>query len=144
MANRQTCKHNRGCFATARPTANFGIVVETCETLLLLIRRKEIKVLIRKRTRPRRVFAGIVSMVFVLLLAVGQCSAASAEASSDTPVPSKWGYENFRDYMPDLRNQGKYGACWAVSAIALAEINLGRQGKIIKPNLSEVQLAYFL
>lgn len=99
--------------------------------------------LIRKRTRPRRVFAGIVSMVFVLLLAVGQCSAASAEASSDTPVPSKWGYENFRDYMPDLRNQGKYGACWAVSAIALAEINLGRQGKIIKPNLSEVQLAYF-
>ena len=88
-------------------------------------------------------FAGIVSMVFILLLAVGQCSAASAEASSKTPVPSKWGYENFRDYMPDLRSQGKYGACWAVSAIALAEINLGRQGKIIKPNLSEVQLAYF-
>jgi len=97
-----------------------------------------------KRNRPRRIFAGILSMVFVLLLAFGQCSAASAEASSDTPVPSKWGYENFRDYMPDLRNQGNYGTCWAVSAIAMAEINLGRQGKIVKPNLSEVQLAYFL
>ena len=97
-----------------------------------------------KRNRPRRIFAGILSMVFVLLLAFGQCSAASAEASSDTPVPSKWGYENFRDYMPDLRNQGNYNTCWVVSAIAMAEINLGRQGKIVKPNLSEVQLAYFL
>ena len=82
-------------------------------------------------------------MAFVLILAFGQCSAASAEASSKTPVPSKWGYDNFKDYMPDLRSQGSYDSCWAVSAVSMAEISLGRQGKMIRPDLSEVQLAYF-
>ena len=82
-------------------------------------------------------------MLILLMLAIGLCPAVFAEASPETPVPSKWGYENFKDYMPDLRNQGNYGSCWAVAATSLAEINLMRQGKMNNPDLSEVQLAYF-
>ncbi len=58
-------------------------------------------------------------------------------------VPEKWGYEDFKDYMPELRDQGQFGSCWAQSAMALAEINLSKKGLLDKPNFSEVQLAYF-
>ena len=96
-----------------------------------------------KRYRPCRKLRCALGVVFALVLAFGQCSAVSAEALPKTPVPSKWGYENFKDYMPDLRSQGKYGTCWAMSAIAMAEISLGRQEIMVRPDLSEVQLAYF-
>ncbi len=58
-------------------------------------------------------------------------------------VPSSYGYDDFKSYMPDLRDQDPFGSCWAQSAMALAEISLRKKGIMTSPNLSEVQLAYF-
>jgi len=68
--------------------------------------------------------------------------------SNDTASATDRKYpENFSDfdsYMPPLRDQNPYGSCWAHSAMALAEINLRKQGKMSSDlDLSEVQLAYF-
>lgn len=45
--------------------------------------------------------------------------------------------------LPDLRNQGSYGSCWAHATMALAEISLLKQGKCTQTDLSELHLAYF-
>ena len=39
-------------------------------------------------------------------------------------LPASYGYEDFKDYMPPLRDQNPFGSCWAHSALALAEISL--------------------
>ena len=109
----------------------------------IMTRKKGEPALRMKRNMPRPMLKDALCMLILLMLAIGLCPAVFAEASPEKPVPSKWGYENFKDYMPDLRNQGNYGSCWAVAATSLAEINLMRQGKMNNPDLSEVQLAYF-
>ena len=55
---------------------------------------------------------------------------------------SSYGYEQFKDFMPPLRNQNPYGSCWAQTSMALAEINLRKQG-LSTQDLSVVHLAYF-
>nr|MCR4947294.1 C1 family peptidase [Lachnospiraceae bacterium] len=60
-------------------------------------------------------------------------------------LPSSYGYDDFKDYMPPLRNQNPFGSCWAHSSMALAEISLRKKGIITDAdlNLSELHLAYF-
>lgn len=71
----------------------------------------------------------------------------AAEAISDEPevLPAK--YDPLSDpslnFLPPLRNQF-YGTCWAHSSLALAEINMIKQGYVSKNiDLSELQLSYF-
>lgn len=45
--------------------------------------------------------------------------------------------------LPDLKNQNPYGTCWAFSSIALAEFSMAAQGYDVKPDYSELALAYF-
>ena len=45
--------------------------------------------------------------------------------------------------LPDVRNQGKYGSCWAHSSMALAELSLLKHENITI-DLSELHLAYFM
>ncbi|MCR5589992.1 MAG: InlB B-repeat-containing protein, partial [Lachnospiraceae bacterium] len=45
--------------------------------------------------------------------------------------------------LPNLRNQGGYGTCWAHSAMATAEINKMKQNYDPSLNYSELHLAYF-
>ena len=58
-------------------------------------------------------------------------------------VPEKYGAAEFSSYMPELRDQGPFGSCWAHAALALAEISLRKKGSLTEPDLSELQLAYF-
>ncbi|MBR4182934.1 MAG: hypothetical protein IKQ56_03825, partial [Lachnospiraceae bacterium] len=60
-------------------------------------------------------------------------------------LPASYGYDDFKDYMPSLRNQNPFGSCWAHSAMALAEISLRKKGIIPDADLdlSELHLAYF-
>ena len=44
--------------------------------------------------------------------------------------------------LPAIRSQGKYGICWAVSAISLLEINMMKNG-YAEDDYSEMHLAYF-
>jgi len=44
--------------------------------------------------------------------------------------------------LPAIRSQGKYGICWAVSAISLLEINMMKNG-YTEDDYSEMHLAYF-
>ncbi len=55
--------------------------------------------------------------------------------------PSKY----IPDVIPDLRDQGSYGTCWAHTCMALAEMSLIKQGYYMPRDidLSELQLAYF-
>ena len=69
------------------------------------------------------------------------------------PAPASYNYQ--RSYgvfpekyepsdLPDVRNQGQYGVCWAFGMVGAAEISLIRQGLADSSiNLSESQLAYF-
>ncbi len=67
----------------------------------------------------------------------------TASNNGNASLPSKWDYDNIKDYMPDLKDQGNFNSCWAMSVTALAEINLKKKGLRKRPNLSEMQLAYF-
>lgn len=67
----------------------------------------------------------------------------TASNNGNASLPSKWDYDNIKDYMPDLKDQGDFNSCWAVSVTSLAEINLKKKGLRKRPNLSEMQLAYF-
>lgn len=58
-------------------------------------------------------------------------------------IPSKYGFENISSYMPPLKDQSPFGSCWAMSTMALAQINLNKNGKSAR-DLSVVHLAYFL
>ena len=58
-------------------------------------------------------------------------------------LPSRYDNRDFASYMPDLRDQGKFGSCWAQASMAAMEINLARKGLLKGINLSEVQYAYF-
>lgn len=46
------------------------------------------------------------------------------------------------DNLPEIRNQGAYGSCWAFASLALGEINM-RKTERLAMDLSELQLAYF-
>lgn len=46
------------------------------------------------------------------------------------------------DNLPEIRNQGAYGSCWAFASLALGEINM-RKTEQLSMDLSELQLAYF-
>lgn len=45
--------------------------------------------------------------------------------------------------LPPLRDQYPYGTCWAFATMALAEINLMKNGIYSTPDLSELHLSYF-
>ncbi len=65
---------------------------------------------------------------------------------ADEYVPDKFpeNMTEFRKKYPSLRDQGKYGACWAFSSIGLAEFDLiNDKAKNSDIDLSELQLAYF-
>ncbi len=48
------------------------------------------------------------------------------------------------DTLPEIRNQNPYNNCWAYSSMAMAEINLMKNGKAKDDvNLSELQLSYY-
>ena len=66
----------------------------------------------------------------------------SSRLRSD-PIPSKYGFEEISSYMTPLKDQYPFGSCWAMSTMALAQINLSKNGKSA-PSLSTVHLAYFL
>ena len=52
------------------------------------------------------------------------------------------GYEN--GYLPEIRNQGKEGACWAFATLAAVEMDLIKKGMAnTDVDLSELQLAYY-
>ena len=57
-------------------------------------------------------------------------------------IPAKWDFDNFARYRPSLKDQGRFGSCWAMASMAAAEINL-RKKNLEAPDLSEVHLAYF-
>lgn len=57
---------------------------------------------------------------------------------SATPLESYYVTEN----LPEIRNQGAYGSCWAFASLALGEINM-RKTEQLELDLSELQLAYF-
>ncbi len=59
--------------------------------------------------------------------------------SSAGDLPDSYIPEN----LPPLRNQNPYGTCWAFSSVALAELNLMKQGIEVPDDLSELHLAYF-
>ena len=59
-----------------------------------------------------------------------------------TTIPSSYNVDHSN--MPALRSQSPYGSCWAHASIAVAEINLIKNGKAnTNINLSELHLAYF-
>ena len=57
---------------------------------------------------------------------------------SATTLESYYVTEN----LPEIRNQGAYGSCWAFASLALGEINM-RKTEQLELDLSELQLAYF-
>ena len=57
-------------------------------------------------------------------------------------IPAKWDFDDFKDYMPGLRDQGQFGTCWAMATMSAAEINLRKQG-LGTQDLSPLHLVYF-
>lgn len=66
-----------------------------------------------------------------------------ALAKGISQLPSKWDNTGFESYMPNLRDQGHYGSCWAQAFLGMAEISMTKKNIANKPNLSEVQFANF-
>lgn len=46
--------------------------------------------------------------------------------------------------VPEVRNQGPLGTCWAHSAQSMVEMNLWKQGKLEGDDMSEFQSVYFM
>lgn len=70
-------------------------------------------------------------------------SARKSERLRSETIPSKYGFEEISSYMTPLKDQSPFGSCWAMSTMALAQINLSKNSKTVR-DLSTVHLAYFL
>lgn len=59
-------------------------------------------------------------------------------------LPTRWDSRE-KGWVPNLRNQGSMGTCWAHAAVATAEISQVRRGIVSSNSVdySEAQLAYF-
>ncbi len=68
----------------------------------------------------------------------------SISAAYDDILTKSYPSKYINPKLPKLRNQSPFGSCWAHSAIALAEINLMKEGIIASPDLSELHLANFV
>lgn len=72
---------------------------------------------------------------------VDTVSGQEEEIASLKDQPTIWNPLEQDAYLPPVRNQSPYGACWAFSSLGMGEIEAGRQGHVL--DLSELHLAYF-